>query len=175
MVPRRRSPFAGAGAVVCALLLLAGCSPIPVGVTAVSQRDGHLLVAVMRCDDTALERVSVEHGGPLKVDEPRDYIDDGRWTTDRDDSDVIVLDTAAVGEGWTTEKPLGPLDPRIAYQVSAGGGFDDPMGSVGFTADEIAALDEGQWLYEDGETRQDGAVRPTTTDLAELREQECDA
>jgi hypothetical protein len=174
MILRRRSRPAGAGLVVCASLLLAGCSPIPVGLTAVSQRDGHLLVAVMRCDDTALERISVEHGGPLKVDEPREYIEDGRWATDRDDDDVIVLDTSAVGEGWTTKEPLGQLDPEIAYSVSAGGGFDDPMGSVGFTADEIATLDEGQWLYEDGDPRQDGAVRPTTTDLAELRERECD-
>ena len=157
-----------------ASFLLSGCTPIPVGLTAVSQRDGHLLVAVMRCDDTALRRVSVEHGGPLTVDEPREYIDDGRWTTDQDDDDIVVLDTSAVGDGWTTEKPLGRLDPQITYSASAGGGFDEPMGSVGFTADEIAALDEGQWLHEDGDSQEDDAVRPTTTDLAELRERECD-
>lgn len=93
--PRWRGPL-GLGAP----LLLAGCSPIPVGLTAVSQRDGHLLIAVMRCDDTALERASVDHAGPLpaSTDKPRELIDDGYWTTDQDDEDIIVLDTGDPGK-----------------------------------------------------------------------------
>ena len=96
MSPRRRSCLAGAGVTVCASLLLAGCSPIPVGVTAVSQRDGHLLIAVMRCDDTPLQRVAVQHSGPLRTDEPREFIDDGRWTTDQEPMERVTTTAAEI-------------------------------------------------------------------------------
>lgn len=175
MSPRRSSRFAGAVLGVGASLLLAGCSLIPVGVTAVSQRDGHLLIAVMRCDDTALDHVSVDHPGPspADADESRESIDDGRWTTDEDDQDIIVLDTAEPDKKWETEKPLGSLDPAIHYSASAGGGSGEPMGSVGFTKAELEVLGEGQWLYDDVDDRQESVVRLTTTDLADLRKKQC--
>ena len=175
MSPRRRSCLAGAGVTVCASLLLAGCSPIPVGVTAVSQRDGHLLIAVMRCDDTPLQRVAVQHSGPLRTDEPREFIDDGRWTTDQDDDDVIVLDTSDPDESWVTEMTLDSLEPSVSYSASAGGDTDEPMGRVTVTAAEIESLEVGRWLYEDGDTSRNSVVRPTTTDLAALRTKRCDA
>ncbi|MET1039255.1 MAG: hypothetical protein ABW075_13355 [Aeromicrobium sp.] len=172
---RRRSRLAGAVLGAAPLVLLAGCSPIPVGLTAVSQRDGHLLIAVMRCDDTALEQVSVDHPGPLRTDAPREFPDDGRWTTDQDEDDIIVLDTSDPGGEWTTEKPLGPLDVGVVYSAGSGGDMDHPMGSVGFTTPELEALEEGQWLYDDDLENQDSVVRPTTTDLADLRRKRCDS
>jgi len=172
----RPSRLVGAALCVGGLLLVAGCGPIPVGLTAVTQRDGHLLIAVMRCDDTALERVGVDHPGPLRgTDTPREHVDDGRWTTDQDEDDIIVLDTSDPGEGWDTETSLGTLDPSVRYTASGGGDSDHPMGHVGFTTAELEALAEGQWLYDSGETRDPGAAGPTTTDLADLREEECHA
>jgi hypothetical protein len=174
MSARRRFHLAGAGLGVAGLLLLAGCSPEQVGLTAVSQRDGHLVIAVVRCDDTALERVGVDHPGPLLgTDEPREHPDDGRWSTDQDEDDIIVLDTADPGGEWTTEMSLGSLDPAVHYSASARGDIDHSMGSVGFTTSELAALDEGQWLYDSDGDGKDHVVRPTTTDLADLRERRC--
>jgi hypothetical protein len=173
MSPSRRSRLVGTGLALATVLLLAGCGPVPVGLTAVSMRDGHLVIAVMRSDDTALRHASVEHPGPLRDDAPREYFDDGRWTTDQDDHDIIVLDTSAPGKKWTTEKALGALDPEVRYSAGAGGGFDDPMGYVGFRLAELEGLEEGQWLYDVGSDQQDAVVRPTSTDLRELREQGC--
>lgn len=172
---RRASALVAALVGVVASSVLAGCSPVPVGFTAVSQRGGHLLIAVLRCDDTALERVTVDHSGPLRGDDlPREHPDDGRWTTDQDDDDIIVLDTSAPGAGWTTELPLDALDPQVHYSASGGGDADHPMGSVGFTAGDLENLEEGRWLFDTADDDTDHAVRPTTTDLADLREDKCD-
>jgi len=173
MTARHSPRCAGALLGIAAALLLAGCGPVPVGLTAVSQRDGHLLIAVMRCDDTALERAAITHAGPFKTEGPRDYIDDGRWTTDQDDEDIVILDTSRPGEAWSTVKSLGRLDAAVTYSAHAGGDSDHPMGNVGFTTAEFGALAEGQWLYNSGDNAQEGVVRPTTTDLADLREKNC--
>lgn len=68
---------------------------------------------------------------------------------------------------------MGSLDSAIRYSASAGGDIDHPMGSVGFTQAELDALEEGQWLYNDGDSRPESAARPMTTDLAGLRKKEC--
>ena len=175
MTSRRSRRIVGPLSAFAALVLLTGCGPIPVGLTAVSQRDGQLLIGVMRCDDTALKHAAVTHRGPFQSDAPRAIIDDARWTTDQDDDDVVVLDTSKPDEAWETEMPLSELEPAVPYSASAGGGSDHPMGSVSFTRDELKALAEGQWLYTSGDEGQDNAVRPTTTDLGELREKECDS
>lgn len=160
---------------ICGLLLLAGCSPVQVGTTAVSQRDGRLMIAVVRCDDTALELVGVDHPGPLLgTDEPREHPDDGRWSTDQDDDDIIVLDTGEPGSAWETEMSLGSLDPAVGYSAFARGDIDHSMGSVDFTKAELDALDEGQWLHNSTGDGKDYVVRPTTTDLAGLHETFCD-
>lgn len=156
------------------LALLAGCSPVQVGVVAVSQHDGHLLVAVMRCDDTALERVAVSHAGPRRTDGPREYLDDARWTADIDDQEVIVLDTADPGGDWEVEDALEDLDPRVTYSVSAGGDTDHTMGLVGFTTAEVGALDDGQWLVGGERDSRIETERPTTTDLDAWRSDFCD-
>lgn len=165
---RARVLLAGA-----ALLLLTGCGPVPIGLTAVSQRDGHLLIALIRCDDTTVKRAAIEHRGPLRgTDTPRESFDDARWSTDQG-ADIIILDTSRPGVEWTTEKALGDLDASTAYTASAGGELDEPMASVGFTQGEVAALAEGQWLYPDDGQRPDTVVRPTTNDLAGLRDTRC--
>lgn len=161
--------------VLVAAVLLAACSPKSVGISAVSQRDGHLVVAVMRCDDTALERVAVTHAGPLRSDGPRESFDDARWTTDQDDEDLVVLDTARPGTRWDVVKRLATLDAGEQYTASAGGDTDHSMGSVPFTTTELAALREGQWLTADHEPDPSTGVRPITTDLDVLRSESCDA
>lgn len=171
MAHSRPSLFAGVVLISGATLVLAGCSPLPVGVTAVSHRDGHLVIAVMRCDDTSIKRASVTHRGPFRTDGPRTFLDDGRWTADQDDQDIVVLDTSTPGRDWSTEKQMASLDPSVSYSASAGGDFDEPMGHVDFTTADVAALEEGQWLVDDG--GQEHVVRPTTTDLTALREEEC--
>lgn len=159
--------------VLAAAAVLAGCGPLPVGTTAVSQRDGRLVIAVMRCDDTALERVAVTHAGPLQSDAPREWLDDARWTTDQDDDDIIVLDTARPGREWDVVKRLSDLDPEEHYTASAGGDSDHPMGSVPFTTRELAELPEGEWLTADDQPEQATGVRPTTSDLDALRTESC--
>jgi hypothetical protein len=159
--------------VLAAAGMLAGCGPVPVGTTAVSQRDGHLVVAVMRCDDTALERVAVTHAGPLQSDAPRELFDDARWTTDQDD-DIVVLDTARPGDAWDVVTRLGRLDAEEQYTVSAGGDTDHPMGSVPFTTAELAALPDGQWLTADVRPDESTGLRPTASDLDALRSEFCD-
>ncbi|QGG41883.1 hypothetical protein [Aeromicrobium yanjiei] len=157
-----------------AMVLLSGCSPAQVGIVALSQRDGHLLVAVMRCDDTALERVAISHAGPLRTDGPRERVDDARWITDIDNQDVVVLDTADPGGDWEVKDALEDLDPRATYSVSAGGDTDHTMGSVGFTTAELDALDDGQWLIGGDRDSRVETERPTTTDLDALRSTFCD-
>lgn len=165
---------ARASVALAAAAVLAGCGPLPVGTSAVSQRDGHLVVAVMRCDDTALERVAVTHAGPLQSDAPREWLDDARWTTDQDDDDIIVLDTARPGRQWDVVTRLGDLDAEEHYTASAGGDSDHPMGSVPFTTRELAELPEGMWLTADYQADPETGVRPTTSDLDELRTDFCD-
>lgn len=174
MSSRRGFRVAGTALGAAGLLMLAGCSPAQVGLTAVSQRDGHLLIAVMRCDDTAVELAGVDHPGPLRTDEPREHPDDGRWSTDQDDDDIIVLDTSEPGARWETEIALGSLDPAVHYSAFARGDINHSMGSVDFTKAEVDALELGQWLYNSDGDGKDYVVRPTTTDLADLRQENCD-
>ncbi|AWB92710.1 hypothetical protein [Aeromicrobium chenweiae] len=170
----RAGPIVGRVLVAAGVLALtAGCGPVPVGTLAVSQRDGHLLIAVLRCDDTALRGAEIRHGGPLRTDVPRKRIDDARWTTDLHDEDVIILDAADPGAEWETVRALGDLDPQVSYTASAGGDADHPMGVVAFTTGELDALGEGEWLTEDAQPLAGGG-RPTTADLDALRSEFCD-
>lgn len=159
--------------VLAGLSVLAACGPIQVGTAAVSQRDGRLVVAVMRCDGTPLERVEVSHAGPLVSGGPRTWTTDARWTTDQDDRDIIVLDTGLPGRGWDVAARLTALDPETRYTASAGGDGDHTMGSVGFTAGELATLPAGQWLTSDSRPDPAAGARPTVTDLAALRSDFC--
>lgn len=168
----RRAVGVTGGAVVVAALL-AACSPEQVGTLALSQRDGSPFVAVMRCDETALERVEISHDGPLRSEAPRESFEDARWTTDQDDDAIIELDTSRPGREWDVDKPLGDLDDAETYSVSAGGDTNHSMGSVGFTTAELAALPEGRWLIADSEPDESTGVRPTVTDLTALRSEFC--
>ncbi|REK69838.1 hypothetical protein DX116_11635 [Aeromicrobium endophyticum] len=155
--------------------LLAACSPEQVGTLALTQRDGSPVVAVMRCDDTALERVAISHAGPLRSDGPRQSVVDARWSTDQEDDDIIVLDTSRPGREWDVHKRVGDLDDDETYSVSAGGDTDHSMGSVGFTTAELAMLPEGRWLTADSEPEASTGVRPTVTNLKALRSHFCGA
>jgi hypothetical protein len=154
--------------------LLAGCSATQVGFVALGQKDGHLQIAVVRCEDTELSEAYVAYRVPRTPtdDNPDEYrsVRVGGWRPKDADKPILVLDTNDPSSNWETKKSLEELEDSSGYYVFGEGGNYTNFGGVDFTTSELVALDDGEWLYEADRSE---STTARTNDLKALRKSFC--
>lgn len=162
-----RRVFRSLVVVAVALAVLAGCSPAPGRNSAITLRNGGLVIVTGLCPGQVLRDVVVQVRPPAG--------DTALWSAWLPEPEALaVVDPAALGPEWLSDdQALARVDGRNVYIVSVGadqGGLTKER-VIEVDGDVLTALREGEVVTDDGDGK---AVVMTAEKFDERSRKDCD-